>query len=129
VTLPGSKNFSDEATGLYATAVTSYADTLESLSKHCALNAELVLMDHVKDALSLLGPTGKSVLLDWIKRSAFLFIGVAITLGIQLFMKPGPPGKGDVMLFVVMLLIATAFLVIGLIGDFPWFQRHLFRRS
>lgn len=128
MSLPGPSNFSDEATGLYANAVTSYADTLESLARHCAIGSEVVVAYHVKDAPSLIGPAGKSVLLDWIKRWAFLFAGVATTLGIQLFTKSAPPAKSDVTVFVVFLVISTVLLVSSLNADVPWIRRKLLRR-
>jgi hypothetical protein len=128
VSLPGPSNFSDEATGLYANAVTSYADTLELLARHCAIGSEVVVANHVKNALSLIGPAEKSVLLDWIKRSAFLFAGIAITLGIQLFTKSAPPVKSDVTVFVVFLVLSTVLLVTSLNADMPWIRRKLLPR-
>jgi hypothetical protein len=47
------------------------------------LNSEVVVIDHVKEALALMGPAGKSALIDWIKGFAFLFLGIAITLGLK----------------------------------------------
>lgn len=76
----------------------------------------------------MIGPAGRSVLLDWIKRLAFLFAGVAITLGIRLFTKSAPPAKSDVIVFVVVLVISTVLLVSSLNADVPWIRRKLLRR-
>src|SRR4051812_45588626 len=117
MTAAPNQEFSDEATALYATAVTSYADSLETLAKHCAIGAETVLVDHVKDALALLGPSGQSTLLDWIKRLAFLAGGITTTLGLQILFGQQPPVRSQILSFVIILIITTALFVTALNAD------------
>jgi hypothetical protein len=81
----------------------------------------------VKDALALLGPSSQSTLLDWIKRSAFVFGGITVTLGVQLLIGPKPAG-GQILAFVIFLVISTAFFVPALTADIPRLRRQLFRR-
>jgi hypothetical protein len=81
------------------------------LARHCAIGSEVVVANDVMNALSLIGPAEKSVLLDWIKRWAF-----------------APPAKSDVAIFVVFLVISTVLLVTCLNADVPWIRRKLLRR-
>jgi hypothetical protein len=123
------ENFSPQAAARFTTAINQYADSLEGAARQCAKGEEVVREGDVRDGLKLIGPTGESKLVDYVKRFTFLLIGVAITLGHGLFTSPESPTKGDVGLFAGAVAASAVLFAVALVADVPWIRKHLLRQD
>jgi hypothetical protein len=122
-------DFSRRARAAITAAVTRYADTLELLAKQCAGADETALERDVRDALSRLGGTETSILIDYMKRIAFALFGSTITILIQIFTNPNPPSDTQLLIFVIVLSLTAILTTVCILADFPGLRRLLLPRN
>lgn len=86
-----------------------------------------MLENDVRDAISMIGPGTKSAVLDWVKRVAFLLLGIAIPIGKEVFFGTVPAAKGQIGWFTGLILAASILLILALTVEVPTIRRRLFR--
>ncbi len=114
------KRYSPAAASDYGVAVAVYASRLRGLAEGKA-KAEMVLAEHVQSGVTDLGPDTADALktfVDWLKRVAFVALGLAIAQGVKVS-DQDPLVRGSVVWLA--WLIAATFLMLGLaLGlDYP----------
>jgi hypothetical protein len=123
--------YSESAATEYGVAVATYSSKLRSLAEAKA-KAEMVLVEHVADAVKELGGDTADALKmvsDWIKRFAFVLGGLTIAQGVSIFHQGERIDRGSVVWFCLLLAftLILGFFAAGL--DFPKFRSLLLERK